>query len=337
MKIIVDIGGCDNPHKMLGGTIDAAKAYPKYDFVVVGLKEHFDGYNGSLDLPNIKIEYATEVISNDESPTQAIRQKKDSTLIKAISLVKEDDSIGLVSGGSTGAVLTAATLLVGRLKGVHRPVLAGLMPTAIDGKLVCIADSGANVDAKPEYLAQFAVMANLYIQATLGIKEPVIGLLSVGTEEHKGDERTKAAFPLLKALPINFVGNLEARDALTGEYDIIICDGFSGNVLVKSTEGTAKMVMGRLKTAIKSSLKSKIGALMMKKSLKSLKSAMDYHSYGGAPFLGVKKPIVKTHGSSNELSTRVSIENIIRMYEHDIISAIERGVSVENESAEALR
>lgn len=329
MKIIVDIGGCDFPQKMIGGALDAAKAHPDYDIVAVGTEEQFKSFGKDYACSNFYAEYVTDIITNDDSPTHAIRQKPDSSLVRSISLVNEPDATGLVSGGSTGAVLTAATLLVGRLKGVHRPVLAGLMPTAVDGKLVCIADSGANVDAKPEYLAQFAVMANLYIKATVGIEDPVIGLLSVGTEEKKGDERTKAAFPLLKALPINFVGNVEARDALNGVYDIIVCDGFSGNVLVKSTEGTAKMVMGKLKGAIKSSLRSKIGALFMKKSLYKLKAAMDYHSYGGAPFLGVKKPIVKTHGSSNELSTRVSIENVIRMHEHNIVSAIEAGVASE--------
>lgn len=329
MKIIVDICGCDFPHKMIGGALEAAAAHPDYDIVAVGTKEQFESYGKDYTRSNFFAEYVTDVITNDDSPTHAIRQKPNSSLVKAISLVNEDDSAGLVSGGSTGAVLTAATLLVGRLKGVHRPVLAGLMPTAIDGKLVCIADSGANVDAKPEFLAQFAVMADLYIKATSGIESPVIGLLSVGSEDKKGDERTKAAFPLIKALPLNFAGNVEARDALNGVYDVIVCDGFSGNVLVKSTEGTAKLVMGKLKGAIKSSLRSKIGALFMKKSLYKLKSAMDYHAYGGAPFLGVKKPVVKTHGSSNELSTSVSIENVIRMHEHDIVSAIAAGVATD--------
>lgn len=328
MKIIVDIGGCDDPQKMISGALCAAKAHGDYTVVLVGDAEFINGC-ASEGLPeNVEVVHASDVITNDDSPTHAIRQKPDSSLVKAISLLNEsEDAIGLVSGGSTGAVLTGATLLVGRIKGVHRPVLTSLMPTAIDGKAVCIADCGANVDSKPEFLAQFAVMASIYVKAMYGIEQPRVALLSVGTEDKKGDERTKATFPLLKQLPINFVGNMEARDALTGDYDVIVTDGFSGNVLLKSTEGTAKMVMGKLKEALMSSVMSKLGALMMKKSLKALKSSMNYHVYGGGAFLGVKKPVVKMHGSANEISTQASIANIIKMHENNILEGIKAGIA----------
>lgn len=327
-KIIVDIGSCDHPEKMVVGAADAAREYKNYTIAIAGDEKFIGGVLGCNVPENIAIIHAPDVITNDDTPTRAIRQKPESSLVCAINeLNGSDDAIGLVSGGSTGAVLTGATLMVGRIKGVHRPVLASLMPTAKDGKLVCVADCGANVDSKPEFLAQFAVMADIYIRALFGIKNPAIGLLSVGTEDHKGDERTKAAYALLKQSSLNFLGNMEARDALTGDYDIIISDGFAGNVLIKSVEGTAKMVMGQLKQGMMSSFKSKLGALLMKKSLIGMKKKMDYHAYGGAAFLGVKKIVVKTHGSSNEVSAKASVRNVIRMHENDIIESIKTGMA----------
>lgn len=328
MKIIIDIGGCDTPEKMIKGVYDAAIAYPDYQMVIVGDSE-FIKSNLEKQVNNIEIVHAPDVVTNEDSPTHAIRQKPDSSLAKAFALLKDNDEyIGLVSAGSTGAVLTGATLYIGRLnKDVQRPVLASLMPTSVDGKLVCIADSGANVDSKPEFMAQFAIMASIYMKAAFGIQEPKVGLLSVGTEDKKGDERTRAAHALIKELPINFVGNMEARDTLTGEYDVVVCDGFSGNVLIKSTEGTAKMVTGKLKENIKSSFSAKIGALFMRKALKKLKTNMDYHKYGGAPFLGVKKIVVKTHGSSNEVSTKASIGSVISLHENHVLAEIEKGIA----------
>ncbi|MCH5153773.1 MAG: phosphate acyltransferase PlsX [Clostridiales bacterium] len=337
MKIIVDIGACDNPAKMVLGAVAAANEYKDYTIVVVGDEQFIKSTIGAKMPSNLAIEHAPDVISNDDTPTRAIRQKPDSSLVKAINLLNgSDDAIGLLSGGSTGAVLTGATLMVGRIKGVHRPMLACFMPTAIDNKLVCVADCGANVDSKPEFLAQFAVMANLYVSALFGIDKPRIGLLSVGSEDHKGDERSKATFALLKQnAELNFAGNVEARYALTGEYDIIITDGFSGNVLIKSVEGTAKLVMSKLKEAMLSSTKAKIGALFMKKAVYGLKDKMDYHAYGGAAFLGVKKIVVKTHGSSNEVSTKASIRNIIRMHKNNIVESIKSGMAVETETESA--
>ena len=333
MKIIIDTAGCDRPEKLIAGAVQAAKLHPDYIMVLVGDKDFIEKNIGD-GATNIEIVHAPDVITNDDSPTHAIRQKPDSSLIKAFSILNgSDDAIGLFSGGSTGAVLTAATLLTGRIKGVHRPVLASFMPTAIDGKLVCIADSGANVDSKPEWMAQFALMGSAYYKAAFGVEKPVVALLSVGTEDKKGDERTKAAHALIKELPINFAGNMEARDTLTGMFDVVVCDGFSGNVLVKSTEGTAKMVMGKIKGAIMSSLKAKIGALFMKKSLNTLKNTMNYHAYGGAAFLGVKKIIVKGHGSTNEVSAVASIERIISLHENHILDEITAGIATEKSEA----
>lgn len=330
MKIIVDIGASDHPEKMVRGAVLAAEEYSSYQIVVVGDKAIIEPALNGAAPANLSVLHASEVIENNDTPTRAIRQKPDSSLVRAINLLNSsDDAIGLVSGGSTGAVLTGATLMVGRIKGVHRPVLACVMPTAVEGKLVCVADCGANVDSKPEFLAQFAVMANLYVSALFGIDKPKIGLLSVGSEDHKGDERSRATFALLKEnSELDFVGNVEARDVMSGDYDVIVTDGFAGNVLVKSMEGTAKLIMSELKKQLYSSLKSKVGALLIKKKLYKLKDRMDYHAYGGAGILGVKKLVVKTHGSSNEVSTKASIRNIIRMYEHDIIAKIGAGMTL---------
>lgn len=327
-KIVVDIGGCDHPQKMIGGCVAAAEEFKNYCVAIVGDEGVIKPCLPAKRPDNIEIVHAPDLITNDDSPTKAIRQKPDSSLVRAISVLNGDeDAIGLVSGGSTGAVLTGATLLVGRIKGVYRPFLASLMPTAVNGKLVCVADCGANVDSKPEFLAQFALIADIYIRARFGIERPVVGLLSVGTEDHKGDERTKSAHELLKQLPINFVGNMEARDTLTGDYDIIVTDGFAGNVLIKSVEGTAKMVMNEVKGAMLSSFKSKIGALLLKKSVMKLKNKMDYHAYGGAAFLGVKKLVMKTHGSSNEVSTKASVASIIKLHENEILDQITAGIA----------
>ncbi|MCH5162517.1 MAG: phosphate acyltransferase PlsX [Clostridiales bacterium] len=335
MKIIIDIGGCDYPDKMILGVCNAAKAHPDYQMVLVGDKEFIEQHLDKT-VNNVIIEHAPDIITNEDSPTRAIRQKPNSSLVRAISVLNEsDDAIGFISGGSTGAVLTASTLLIGRIKGVHRAVLASLMPCAVDGKLVCIADCGANVDCNPEFLPQFALMAHYYIKAVFGIENPTVGLLSNGAEDKKGDERTKAAFPLIKALPINFVGNMEARYAMSGDYDIIVCDGFAGNVLVKSVEGTAKTVMKLVKQAMTSSFKAKMGALLLKKSITALKDKMDYHAYGGAAFLGLNKPVIKTHGSSNEVSTAASVNNLIRMHEHNTVEEIRIGISAIEAAAEA--
>ncbi|MCX4312345.1 MAG: phosphate acyltransferase PlsX [Clostridia bacterium] len=327
-KVLIDIGSCDFPQKMIRGALEAATAFPAYGITVVGDGKLIDETAGEKRPSNFFVVDAPEVITNDDVPSRAIRQKPDSSLVKSIYMLKDSDEyIGLISGGSTGAVLMGSTLILRRIKGVSRPVLASFMPTAVEGKLVCIADSGANVDSKPEFMAQFAVMADIYVRSLLGIEKPVVGLLSVGTEDHKGDERTRAVHALLKSMPLEFAGNMEARDALSGDYDIIVTDGFAGNVLIKSVEGTAKMVMGELKKALFSSTKAKIGALLMKKQLGKMKKRMDYHSYGGAAFLGVNKLVMKTHGSSNEVSTKASVSNLIKIYEQDIIKKIADGMA----------
>jgi len=243
--------------------------------------------------------HAPEVISNDEAPTLAIRQKKNSSIVVGFDLLSSrDDVAGFISAGSTGAVLTGATLKVGRIKGVLRPALAPELPNLMGAKTLLI-DSGANVDAKPEYLVQFAIMGSEYMKAMYGIKEPRVALVSVGTEDHKGSEFTKSVFAQLKELPnINFVGNMEARDALSGKFDVIVCDGFTGNILLKSAEGGVDALTTILKEEIKGlGLKGKLGYVMLKKAFKKVKARLNYTDRG-ACFLGVKKLVLKSHGSS---------------------------------------
>ena len=271
---------------------------------------------------------------NDDVPTFAVKQKKESSLVKALVALKERDDIdGLVSAGSTGAVLTGGVLRIGRISGIMRPALAPILPT-VNGRDVCLIDCGANVDCRPEFLAHFALMGSAYMQTVHKIQSPRVALVSNGVEDKKGNEQTRAAFNLIKNLPINFVGNMEAREALSGEYDVLVCDGFVGNVLLKSVEGTAGMVMKCLKKQIMSSTSAKIGTVFMKKAFKNLKHDMDYNAKGGAPLLGIEKVIVKSHGSANDVSIRASVLQAYYMAKRELSNNIKSKLKItENNNA----
>ena len=256
----------------------------------------------------MSILHAPDVITCEEEPTVAVRRKPESSICVAFKELKENpEASAFVSAGSTGAVLVGATLKLGRIKGVNRPALSPIMPTAIDGKNVILLDSGANADCKCINLVQFAVMGAVYAEA-LGVKEPKVALLSNGSEDEKGNMLNHEAFPILKKLKgINFVGNVEARDILSGEYDVIVTDGFSGNVAVKGVEGAIKMFMKVMKNAIYSSLSGKIGGLFLKKTFKNLMKKLDYNNHGGALFVGVNKPVIKAHGSSKRAAFKAAV------------------------------
>ena len=326
MKIVVDVFGGDNsPYAQVKASVDFCAEFPNDELVLSGderiIGDELKKY--TYDAARISILHAPDVISNDESPAQAIRVKKESSLVKACDLLKSDETVSaMVSSGSTGAVLAGSMFRVGRMKGVLRPALAPLLPTRIDDKLVCLIDCGANVDSKPEYLRQFALMGSCYMKAVRGVENPRVGLVSVGVEDHKGNELTKAVFPMLKELPINFVGNMEARDALTGKYDVLVSDGFAGNVLLKSVEGTAQMVMGALKDAVMGSTSAKIGSLFMKGAFKKLKKQLDYNNYGGAPFLGIEKPVVKAHGAATPEAFLAALKQVRQMVLVDLCGTI---------------
>lgn len=325
MKIVVDVFGGDNsPQAQVEGSVKFICEQQTTDIVLVGDEQLINAElkKYKYDANRITVVHATEVVSNDESPTLAVRSKKDSSLVKAFDYLKEnEDAKGMLSSGSTGAVLTGSILKLGRINNVSRPALSPLLPTKTGGR-VCLIDCGANVDCKPEYLVQFALMAVCYMKEVEGIENPRVGLVSVGVEDHKGNALTKQVFEMLKKLPINFVGNMEARDAISGDYDILVADGFIGNVLLKTVEGTAMMVMKKLKESIMSSSSAKFGALFMKKAFKKLKAEMDYNAYGGAPFLGVKKVVVKAHGASNTDAILAALRQVKHMIDSDLVGKI---------------
>ena len=326
MRVIIDVMGGDRPEESVRGALRAAKEFGEVKVTAVGDKELIERIVAEENASALGMDavFTTEVISNDESPTMAIKQKKDSSMVRALTMLKEDaDIIGMISTGSTGAVLTGATLHIGRLPGIYRPTLLTQAP-AMNGQPVCIADGGANVDSRPEWLYQFAVIGSAYMKVVTGRENPSVALLSVGTEEHKGNELTRAAYALLRESNLNFVGNIEARDALSGKYDVIVCDGYDGNILIKSTEGAAKMIMSLLKGFVMESTKAKIGYLFMKKALMKLKNRMDFNNYGGAPFLGIKKCVIKAHGASKAGAVSNAVGQVLKIKKGNVIESIGR-------------
>lgn len=326
IKIIVDAFGGDNsPMANIEGSIKALNKIEDLSIILTGdetiIKKELAKY--TYDANRISIVHAPDVITCDDKPTEAIKHKKESSLVKALDLLKENDEIGgLVSVSSTGAVLTGAVLKIGRIPGVKRPALCPILPT-VKGGLVGICDSGANAECDSLYLHQFAIMGNLYLQKAYNIENPRVALLNIGTEEEKGDSIHKEAYQLIKAnQAINFVGNMESRDLLTGAYDLVVCDGFSGNVLLKSTEGACLELLGLIKKTFTKNLKTKIGALILKKDVYKIKDLMDYNNYGGAVLLGTKKTIVKGHGNSKAEAFYQCIKQAYNMEKSQLCQAI---------------
>ncbi len=317
IRLILDcFGGDHSPDANIDGALAALEGIADLSLILSGdeeiIKAKLEGRK--YDAARIEILHAPEVVSCDEKPTDAIRLKRESSMMKGIKLLREDDSIGgMVSMGSTGAIVAAATLRLGRLDGVIRPAFCPILPT-MKGGIVGICDSGANVDITPDYLQQYAVMGSLYLEHTYGVKSPRVALLNIGVEAEKGDDLRKKAYALLSETKgINFVGNMESRDLLGGDYDLVICDGFAGNVLIKATEGACLEMLGMLKRDIMSSTMSKIGALFMSKMFKKEKEFMNYQNYGGSVLLGTAKVIVKGHGSSKATAVEKCIEQAYRM------------------------
>ena len=325
MKIVLDaFGGDYAPDCMIEGAIRALKVYNDIEIVLCGKQDILESKlkNYKYDKTRLIIVNAESVITNEDIPTEVIKNKKDSSLVCGFEYLKEnEDAVALISTGSTGAILTGTLLKIGRIKGVQRPALAPLLPTKTGGN-VLLLDCGANVDCKPEYLCQFAVMGSIYYTALLGIENPRVALLNIGTENTKGNTFYKQVHEMLKNMPINFVGNMEARDITSGNYDIIVADGFDGNIALKASEGAAKLVLGELKSAIKSSFLAKIGALIMKKSLNKLAKKLDYNKYGGSIFLGAKKIVIKSHGSSKPETIFAAIKQGIDIAKADINNRI---------------
>ena len=327
LKILVDcFGGDHSPEANVDGALAALKQFDDLYLILTGdeaaIRRCLEGK--AYDAARLEIVHAPEVIGCDEQPINAVRIKKESSMMKAIRLLRDDDSIGaMVSTGSTGALVAAALTRIGRVRGIIRPAFCPILPT-MDGGLVGICDSGANVEVNPEMLRQFAIMSSLYMENVYGVKSPRIALLNVGKEAEKGDEIHQKAYNLLSETPeINFVGNMESRDLLSGRYDVVVADGFSGNVLVKTTEGTALELLKKLKKDIYSRTLYKLGALLMKKMFADEKEFMNYQNYGGSVLLGTSKTIVKGHGSSKAVSVAKCIEQAYRMEQGAIASKTE--------------
>lgn len=310
MVIILDAMGGDNaPDATIKGAVRAIKEIES-EILLVGneeiinnkVKEFYGKDNISEISDRIKIHHTTETIEMEDIPTQAIKHKKDSSMVVGFNLLKEGKGDVFISAGNSGALLTGATLLVGRIKGVDRPAIAPMLPSYKKG--VMLMDAGANTNCKPINLLQFAQMANIYLKKIYNIEKPVIGLLNIGTEETKGNDLTKESYKLLKEnaekYDINFAGNIEGREAFSGEIDAIITDGFTGNIFLKTVEGLGKLVKRSLSESLKRNFLSILGALPAMPSIKRFSKTMDYKEYGGALFLGVKKPVVKAHGSSDD-------------------------------------
>lgn len=319
MKIILDAMGGDNaPDANIKGAVNAINKI-KAEVVLVGKEEiiiskikEFYGKEIEEVSDRLKIHNSTETIEMEDQPTIAIKQKKDSSMVVGFNLLKKNEGDVFISAGNSGALLAGATLLVGRIKGIDRPALAGILPAY--QKQLILMDCGSNTNCKPINLLQFAQMSTIYIRNTFGIERPVIGLLNIGTEETKGNELVKESYKLLKEkseeLDINFIGNVEGRDAFSGKIDAIIADGFTGNVFLKTTEGLGKFVKRTLKESLLKNIISKIATVPSLPAINRFSKTMDYKRYGGALFLGVKKPVVKAHGSSDE-----------KLFEYTIIQA----------------
>jgi len=310
MVILLDAMGGDNaPDATIKGAVKAINQI-EAEVLLIGNEEIINskvkeiyGKNTISEIsPRLKIHHTTETIEMEDTPTIAIKHKKDSSMVVGFNLLKEGKGDVFISAGNSGALLTGATLLVGRIKGIDRPALAGILP-AYKSRLLLI-DSGSNTNCKPVNLLQFAQMSSIYLRNTFGIEKPAIGLLNIGTEETKGNELTKESYKLLKEkseeLNINFIGNVEGRDAFSGKVDAIVTDGFTGNIFLKAVEGLGKLVKISLKESLKKNILSILGSIPCLPALNRFSKTMDYKEYGGALFLGVKKPVVKAHGSSDE-------------------------------------
>ena len=309
MRILLDAMGGDNaPEANIRGAIKAIKEIDS-EVVLIGKEDVIRNkikeiYNKELEeiTDRITIQNATETIEMEDIPTQAIKKKKDSSMVVGLKMLKEDEGDVLISAGNSGALLTGATLLVGRIKGVDRPAIAPMLPSYKKGLM--LVDAGANTNCKPINLLQFAQFANIYLRKIYNIEKPAIGLLNIGTEETKGNDLMKESYVLLKEkaadYDINFVGNVEGREAFSGEIDAVITDGFTGNIFLKTVEGLGKLVKRSLTESLKKNLLSTIACIPALPGIKRFSKTMDYKEYGGALFLGVKKPVVKAHGSSDE-------------------------------------
>ena len=335
MKIILDAMGGDNaPEAPVLGAIDAVKTYGA-EIVLVGRGQEILEVlkkNGLDNLPEgIEIAHADDVVDMHDDPGTVIHKRKNSSMVIGLKMLAEGKGDAFVSAGSTGALLTGATLLVKRVRGIRRASMAPAMPTKAGTKVI-VCDCGANAECTPEFLLQFGLVASAYSKYTLGVENPRVGLLNIGTEDSKGTQLQKDAYVLLKEAGekglLNFTGNVEARDVPLGAVDGVVCDGFNGNVLIKSIEGTAMFMGSMLKRMFKKNAASKLGYLLCRSGVKDLTRLLDYREIGGTQFLGIKKPVIKAHGSSDALAFRNAVKQAMTAAEGDFTAQLEQGLAV---------
>lgn len=329
MKIVVDAMGGDNaPVEIVKGAVEAADL-TEHMIILVGdeprIKEELEKYK--QERWNISVVHAGEVINNEDAPVKAVRTKQDSSMVKGINMLKSGEADLFISAGNTGAIMAAGLFILGRIQGIDRPAIASTYPILGKGGVSLLVDSGANSECKPNNLLEFATMGSIYMEKVLDIKNPSVGLVNIGTEESKGTTVLKSAYELLaKSSSLNFVGNVEARDIPKGASDVLVCDGFVGNIILKLTEGLAWNILKLLKQKFTSGTIPKMGALLLSGKLKELRAEFDYSEYGGAPILGVKGAVVKMHGSSNANAVKNTIIKGIPYAETNVVQTIQNSV-----------
>ena len=329
MKVIVDaMGGDHAPQAIVEGCALALAEMPKMQITLVGRKDAIlaELEKHETDTARINIVDAAEIIDMAEPPVEAIRKKRNSSLVKGLELLRDKEGDAFITAGSTGATIAGATLIVKRLPGVKRPALAPLLPTQAGSKALLI-DCGANAECRPSYLAQFALMGSIYMEKVEGVTNPRVGLVNNGAEAEKGTPLTKEAYKRIEQMPVNFSGNAEGRDLVSGEYDVLVCDGFTGNVILKFMEGLGSALFSMLKKELGASLRTKLGAGLAMPAFKNFKKQMDYTEYGGALLLGVRGGVVKAHGSSNAKAIKSTLRQAAGFISSDVVGVIKQEIS----------
>jgi phosphate acyltransferase len=320
MKLAVDaMGGDHAPKEIVLGVKRALSEFNDIEVILYGDENQIKQYITPDE--RLTIVHTDEVIEATDEPVRAVKRKKNASMVLMAQAVNNGEADACISAGNTGALMTAGLFIVGRIDGIERPALAPTLPT-LDGKGFLMLDLGANVDAKPEHLLQYAIMGSIYAERVRGINNPRVGLLNIGTEDKKGNELTKRTFQLLKDAPIHFIGNVESRDLLEGPADVVVTDGFTGNMVLKTIEGTALSVFSMLKKTFTSSTKNKLAAGLVKSDLKQMKNMLDYTEYGGAGLFGLKAPVIKAHGSSNEVALYNAMRQAREMVKHNVSNTI---------------
>lgn len=327
MKIVIDgMGGDNAPVEIVKGAVEAA-AFIEHEIIIVGqeekIKTELSKYKYNEE--QIRVEHASELISNEDAPVKAVRTKQDSSMVKGMNMLKNGDADLFISAGNTGAIMAGGLFILGRIQGIDRPAIASTYPILGQG-VSLLVDSGANSECKPNNLLEFAAMGSIYMEKVLNIKNPTVGLVNIGTEETKGTTVLKATHEMLSKSSLNFIGNIEAREVPKGACDVVVCDGFVGNVILKLTEGLAWNIFKLIKSKFTSGMIPQIGALLLKSKLKELKAEFDYSEYGGAPILGIKGAVVKMHGSSNANAVKNTILKGIPYVENNVVQTIQNSV-----------